>query len=285
VLEPPDGGELLRIVARVRIVEGALSVDYAGTHAQVAYPLNAVFGVTLSGVHYALRCVTGDDIPMNEGCFRPVEVVAPPGCLLNPRRPAPVGGGNVETSQRNADVMLRAFARLAPGRVPAQSSGTMGNVMAGGERDGGAVWALYETIGGGMGARPGSDGIDGIHTHMTNTLNTPVEALERSAPVRVTRYEFADGSGGAGEFRGGCGLIRGYLLTEGRATFSLLAERQRVAPEGAEGGGPGARGAHHLVRAGGEAEPLPAKCSVELVAGDEIVVRTPGGGGYGDAPG
>lgn len=281
VIEPPDGGDLLRLVARVRLAGGAMSVDYAGTHAQVPSPLNAVFGVTLSGVHYALRCMTGDDIPMNEGCFRAVTVSAPEGCLLNPRRPAPVGGGNVETSQRNADLLFRAFAELAPGRVPAQSAGTMANVMAGGERAGGVIWALYETIGGGMGARPGADGIDGIHTHMTNTLNTPVEALERSAPIRVTRYEFAEGSGGDGEFRGGCGLVRGFTLTEGTATFSLLAERHRVAPEGAAGGKPGARGAHALRRAGGEAESLPAKCSVELRAGDEIVVQTPGGGGYG----
>lgn len=282
VLEPPDGGALLRIAARVRIEAGALHVDYAGTHAQVAYPLNAVFGVTLSGVHYAVRCMTGDDIPMNDGCFRPVSVRAPAGCLLNPVRPAPVGGGNVETSQRNADVMLRAFSRLAPGRVPAQSSGTMANVMAGGVRDGGTAWAMYETIGGGMGARPGLDGIDGIHTHMTNTLNTPVEALERSAPLRITRYQFAEGTGGRGEYRGGCGLVRGFMLTEGSATFSLLAERQRVAPEGADGGGPGSCGVHALVRAGDVARPLPAKCTVRLEAGDEIVVQTPGGGGFGD---
>ena len=282
VLEPPDGGELLRLVARVRLAGGALLVDYAGTHAQVPYPLNAVYGVTLSGVHYAVRCLTGADIPMNDGCFRPVEVRAPEGCLLNPRRPAPVGGGNVETSQRNADLLLRAFALLAPGRVGAQSSGTMANVMAGGQRDDGTAWALYETIGGGMGARPGLDGIDGIHTHMTNTLNTPVEALERSAPILVTRYEFAEGTGGAGAARGGCGLVRGFRLTEGRAVFSLLAERQRVAPQGAAGGAPGTPGAHAMRREGGADEPLPAKCSVELVAGDEIVIRTPGGGGYGD---
>jgi N-methylhydantoinase B len=201
--------------------------------------------------------------------------------LLNPRRPAPVGGGNVETSQRNADVMLRAFAKIVPGRVPALSSGTMANVMAGGVRPDGSVWAFYETNGGGMGARPNGDGIDGIHTHMTNTRNTPVEALERTFPVRVTKYEFAPATGGAGHYRGGCGLERNFVLTEGRATVSLLAERQRVAPSGSAGGGDGTPGRHSCLRADGRLEELPAKGTVELAPGDELRVRTPGGGGYG----
>jgi N-methylhydantoinase B len=281
VLEPPDGSAFLTIRARVRVAGGTLAVDYTGTSEQVGYPLNAVYGVTLSGVYYVLRAMTDPTAPLDEGAFRPVEVSVPLGSLLNPLRPAPVGGGNVETSQRNADVMLRAFAKIVPGRVPALSSGTMSNVMAGGVRPGGRVWAFYETNGGGMGARPDGDGIDGIHTNMTNTLNTPVEALERAFPVRVTKYEFAPGTGGAGRYRGGCGLERNFVLTEGRATVSLLAERQRVAPSGAAGGGDGAPGRHSCLRADGHLEELPAKGTVELAPGDELRVRTPGGGGYG----
>ncbi len=281
VLEPPDGGPLLRITAHVRTRDGTLEVDYAGTSAQVDFPLNAVFGVTLSAVHYVIRAATDPTIPMNDGCFRPVRVSAPLGTLLNPRRPAPVGGGNVETSARNCDVMLRAFAELAPGRIPALSSGTMANVLVGGTARDGVPWAFYETIGGGMGARPDADGIDGIHTHMTNTLNTPIEALERYFPIRVTRYEFARDTAGAGRFRGGCGLVRSFTLLDGRATVSLLAERQRVAPSGIEGGGDGAPGAHAL-RRGGKRKKLGAKVTFPLEAGDEVIVQTPGGGGYGD---
>ena len=282
VLEPPDDGELISLVARVRTRDGTLEVDYDGTSAQVPYPLNAVFGVTLSGVHYAVRAATDSTIPMNDGCFRPVSVRAPLGTLLNPIRPAPVAGGNVETSQRNADVMLRAFAAMVPERMPALSSGTMANVMAGGTSAAGLTWAFYETNGGGMGGRPNADGIDGIHTNMTNTLNTPIEAIERYFPIRVTRYEFAPGTGGEGEYRGGCGLIRSLRLLEGTCTVSLLADRQRVAPSGSAGGGSGARGSHALAHPDGSREQLPAKGSLQLEPGDELIVQTPGGGGFGD---
>ncbi len=280
VLESPEG-PLVPIRARVRTHDGTLSVDFSGTAAQLPFPMNAVYGVTLSAVHYVIRAATDHTIPMNEGCFRPVEVHAPSGSLVNPKRPAPVGGGNVETAQRLCDVMLRAFAALAPDRMPALSSGTMANVMCGGVNSAGEAWAFYETIGGGMGARPDADGIDGIQTNMTNTLNTPVEALERYFPVRVTRYEFADETGGDGRFRGGCGLVRGFALTDGQARVSLLAERQRVAPSGACGGGDGAPGKHTLLREGSRTA-LPAKTTLELFPGDEFVVQTPGGGGYGD---
>lgn len=281
VLEPPGGGPLLEIVARVRVSDGTLAVDYAGTSPQVEFPLNAVFGVTLSAVHYVIRAATDATIPMNDGCFRPVRVSAPLGSILNPRRPAPVGGGNVETSARNCDVMLRAFALLAPERIPALSSGTMANVMLGGTALDGTPWAFYETIGGGMGARPCADGIDGIHTHMTNTLNTPVEALERYYPIRMTQYEFAPYTGGAGRFRGGCGLVRSFTLLTGHATLSLLAERARIAPSGAQGGGDGSPGVHALRRKG-KRKKLAAKTTLRIEAGDEVIVQTPGGGGYGD---
>lgn len=279
-LEGIDDERLLRIRLRIELRGGEAHLDYTGTCEQVAYPLNAVYGVTLSGVHYALRAVTDPTIPMNEGCFRPVNVHVPEGTLLNPRRPAPVAAGNVETSTRNADVVLRALAKAAPDRVPAASGGTMSNVLLGGARSDGRVWAFYETNGCGMGARPTSDGISGIQCHMTNTMNTPIEAIEREFPLRVTQYELAYGTGGTGRHRGGDGLIRAIQLTDGTAHVSLLADRHRIAPPGAHGGSAGACGAHAIVR-NGERVALPAKVSVTLRAGETLVVQTPGGGGYG----
>jgi len=282
VLEPPDGGALLHLRACVRTSDGTIEVDFSGTSLQVPFPVNAVLGVTLSGIHYVIRAATDPTIPMNDGCFRPVSISVPEGTLLNPRRPAPVGAGNVETAQRICDVMLRAFERLSPEKMPALSSGTMGNIGMGGATSDGTPWAFYETIGGGMGARPNADGIDGIHTHMTNTLNTPIEAMERYFPIRMTRYEFAPGTAGDGAFRGGCGLFRSFQLLEGRAQASLLAERHRVAPSGAQGGRDGTPGRHLLRSADGEERVIPAKVTIDLQPGDEIVVQTPGGGGYGD---
>ncbi len=281
VLENLDGAPSLRIVLRLELRNGDAKLDYTGTCAQVPYPLNAVFGVTLSGVYYALRAVTDPAIPMNEGCFRPVEVFAPEGTLLNPRRPAPVAGGNVETSTRNADVVLQALAQAAPQRVPACSGGTMSNVLLGGVRRDGRSWAFYETNGCGMGARPSSDGLSGIQCHMTNTLNTPIEAIEHEFPLRVTRYELADGTGGAGAYRGGDGLIRAIELVEGTCEASLLADRHTVQPPGALGGESGARGKHTLVHDRREIA-LAAKTSFSLEPGDTLIVQTPGGGGYGD---
>jgi N-methylhydantoinase B len=270
------------IVLRVRLVKSGetLSLDYTGTCAQVESPLNAVYGVTLSGAYYAIRATTDPRIPMNAGSFRPVEIRVPEGTLLNPRRPAAVSGGNVETSMRNADLVLGALARLAPGRLPAQSGGSMNNVMIGGLDAQGRSWAFYETNGCGMGARPDADGIDGIHVHMTNTLNTPIEAIERAMPLVICAYEFAEGSSGDGRFRGGSGLVRAFALREGRATASLLAERHSVRPKGVEGGDDGATGGHYLVSEGDLTE-LPAKTTVALEAGDAIIVRTAGGGGFG----
>jgi len=285
VLEPPGDGELLHLRARVRTRDGTIDVDFEGTDPQVPFPVNAVLGVTLSGVHYVIRAATDPTIPMNEGCFRPVEARAPLGSLLNPRRPAPVAGGNVETAQRICDVMLRAFAQLAPDNMPALSNGTMSNVMCGGQTSDGTAWAFYETNGGGMGARPNADGIDGIHTHMTNTLNTPIEAMERYLPIRMTRYEFEPDTGGDGTYRGGTALVRSFELLEGSARLSLLAERQRVAPSGAQGGEDGACGKHTLRHADGTERVLPAKTTVDLQPGDEVIVQTPGGGGYGDPSG
>jgi N-methylhydantoinase B len=279
-----DRGGEPSIVLRLRLVKAGdrARLDYAGTSAQTTLPLNAVYGVTLSGVYYALRALTDPTIPMNEGVFRPIEISVPEGTLLHPRRPAPVSGGNVETSMRNADLVLAAFAVLAPERVPAQSGGSMNNVIMGGIDAGGKAWSFYETNGCGMGARPNADGIDGIHAHMTNTLNTPIEALEREFPLRVTRYEFAEGSGGVGRYRGGAGLIRGLQLRDGSATVSLLADRHRVAPRGACGGGDGATGVHTLER-DGVRRVVAAKTTFVLEPGDTIEIVTAGGGGYGVA--
>ncbi len=279
-LEDAAGRASIAIVLRMELRDGSARFDYTGTSEQVAAPLNAVFGVTISGVHYALRAVTDPTIPMNEGCFRPVEIFAPEGTLLNPRRPAPVSGGNVETSTRNADVVLQALAKAAPERVPASSGGTMSNVMLGGTRPDGTTWAFYETNGCGMGARPTADGLDAIQCHMTNTLNTPIEAIEREFPLRVVRYEIAEGTGGDGRRRGGNGLIRSLELVEGSAQATLLADRHTLAPPGAEGGLPGACGRHALVRDGTEST-VPAKTSLSLEPGDVLTIQTPGGGGYG----
>jgi N-methylhydantoinase B len=279
-LEDAQGEPRIAIALTLELRDGAARIDYTGTSPQLSLPLNAVFGVTLSGVHYALRAVTDPTIPMNDGCFRPVEVFAPEGSLLNPRRPAPVSGGNVETSMRNADVVLQALAAAAPGRVPACSGGTMSNVMLGGKWPDGRTWAFYETNGCGMGARPDRDGIDAIHVHMTNTLNTPIEAIEREYPLRVTRYEIAEGTGGGGRRRGGNGLIRSIELVEGSAHATLLADRHTRKPPGAAGGESGGCGRHSLTRDGVQC-PLRAKTMLELQPNDVLTIQTPGGGGYG----
>lgn len=281
VLEDREGAPSIDLALRLTLRDGTAHFNYDGTAAQLAFPMNAVYGVTLSGVYYALRAVTDPTIPMNEGCFRPVSVDVPQGTLLNPLRPAPVGGGNVETSTRNADLVLGALAQAAPQRVPAASGGTMSNVMLGGTRAGGSTWAFYETNGCGMGARPTMDGIDGVQCHMTNTLNTPIEAIEREFPLRIVRYEFAEGTGGRGRYRGGNGLIRAIQLTDGTARASLLAERHAVQPRGAHGGGNGACGQHTVIDATGVEKRTGAKATFAFAPGETIVVQTPGGGGYG----
>ncbi len=281
VLEDADGVPSIVLKLRLEKRGDRVSLDYAGTSSQLPLPLNAVLGVTLSGIYYALRAAIASTIPMNEGAFAPVEVRVPEGSLLNPYRPAPVSGGNVETSMRNADLVLAALAALAPGRIPAQSGGSMNNVMMGGRDASGRAWSFYETNGCGMGARPDADGIDAIHAHMTNTLNTPIEVIERSFPLRVTRYEFAEETAGSGRFRGGHGLVRSIELTEGTATVSLLAERHVVKPRGTGGGGDGACGKHERIARDGTRETLPAKTTFALEPGDGISISTAGGGGFG----
>jgi N-methylhydantoinase B len=273
-LEAPDGRDLV-LRARVTISREGIVVDYTGTNPQVESPLNAVYGVTLSGVYFVVRTLAGDDIPANHGAFASIRVIAPEGCLLNPTYPHPVGGGNVETSQRNADLLFKALSKAVPKKCPAASGGSMNNVMAGGPS-----WAFYETIGVGLGAKAGLDGIDGIQSNMTNTMNTPVEEVERGLPLMVTRYEFREDSSGPGEFRGGSGIIRRYRSLNPSATFTILSERERHSPWGLFGGGDGARTKVVLVRRG-SAKRVPSKGTYVLHEGDEIEIHTAGGGGYG----
>ncbi len=255
-------------------------VDFSGTAAQVRGSVNTVYAVTLSAVLYVFRALMGLDIPANSGCLAPLRVIAPEGTVVNARHPAAVAGGNVETSQRLVDVLLGALAQAAPERVPAASQGTMNNVVIGGwdpERQ--KAYTYYETIGGGMGAGPAAPGADAIQCHMTNTLNTPIEALEFAYPFRVRRYEIRRGSGGAGLQRGGHGLRREFELLH-EAQVTLLTERRRLAPYGLAGGQPGQVGRNTVIRAGQEIE-LPAKITLTLQAGEVLCIETPGGGGYG----
>lgn len=272
--------EPAEIVVTITIEGDQAIVDFSGTSPQRRGSINAVYAITLSATLYAFRCLLGEDVPTNSGCLRPIRVVAPEGTVVNARPPAAVAGGNVETSQRITDVLLGALAQAAPDRVPAASQGTMNNLTIGGWDPGrGQPFAYYETIAGGMGARPGKHGADAIHTHMTNTLNTPVEALEYAYPLRVQRYEIRRGSGGAGQWRGGDGVRRDIeLLADAQVT--LLTERRVFAPYGLAGGQPGRPGRNVLIRDGEEQE-LAGKTTLAAKAGDVVSVQTPGGGGWG----
>jgi N-methylhydantoinase B len=274
------GQEPVPISVTVTVSGDEAMVDFTGSAPQQRGSVNAVYAITLSAIYYVFRCMLGLDVPNNSGCLAPIRVIAPKGTVVNATRPAPVAGGNVETSQRITDVLLGALARACPDKVPAASQGTMNNVTIGGWDAGrGRPFAYYETIGGGMGARPGRAGVPAIHTHMTNTLNTPVEALEYAYPLRVARYEIRRGSGGPGQFAGGDGIRRDIeVLAEAQA--SLITERRRRRPFGLAGGKPGVPGENVLIRAGVE-QPLPGKGSFELQPGDVLSLRTPGGGGYG----
>jgi N-methylhydantoinase B len=243
--------------------------------------LNAVIAIAQSACYYVVRCLVGDDVPMNEGCFAPVHVVAPDNCVVNARAPAAVAGGNVETSQRITDVVLGALAQALPDRIPAASQGTMNNLTIGGQRDDGTPYAYYETIAGGMGASAACDGLSGVQVHMTNTLNTPIEALEMAFPFRLARYALRADSGGAGRRRGGDGIVREYVFTA-PATVTMLSERRAVAPWGLAGGAPGAAGRNLLIHADGRSEELPSKFSRRLAPGDRLRIETPGGGGWGE---
>jgi N-methylhydantoinase B len=261
----------------------SVTVNFAGSSTQVESSINAVYAITYSAVYYVFRCLLREDAPATAGLMRPVTVIAPEGSIVNARLPGPVAGGNVETSQRIVDVLLRALAKAMPGRIPAASSGTMSNLTIGAvDPLTGRSFAYYETIAGGMGARPDADGVSGIHTHMTNSLNTPVEALEYAYPLRVRSYGYRAGSRGPGEFRGGDGIVR-EIEVLGDAQVTLLADRRVFPPYGLQGGGDGAVGRAVLISGDSERE-LEGKCSLAVKAGDVIRVETPGGGGWGVIP-
>lgn len=260
---------------------GAATIDFAGSAAQVPGSINAVFAITWSAVFYVFRCLVAEDVPATAGLMAPITVKAAEGSVLNARPPAAVAGGNVETSQRIVDVLFRALARAIPNSIPAASSGTMNNLTIGGiDPRTGAPFAYYETIAGGMGGRPGAAGVSGIHTHMTNSLNTPVEALEFFYPFRVRRYAYRTGSGGKGRYPGGDGLVREIeLLAPSQVT--ILSDRRKSAPYGLAGGASGQPGRNLMQRRNGRRQELPGKCNVSAEPGDILRVETPGGGGWG----
>jgi N-methylhydantoinase B/oxoprolinase/acetone carboxylase alpha subunit len=276
----PDQQHPATVAVAVTVAGDEVEVDFTGSAPQARGNVNAVEAVTVSAVSYALRSAVDPTIPANGGAMRPVRVVAPPGTIVAARPPAAVGAGNVEVSQRVADVCLAALAGPCGPRVPAAGQGTMNNLLVGG-----AGWVYYETVAGGQGGRPTAAGMSGVHTGMTNTRNTPIEALERAFPLRVLRYRLRAGSGGAGRHPGGEGIERDLQVLEA-VTVSLITERRASSPPGLAGGGPGAPGENWLLPGGDEAraERLADKCTVHLAPGDVLRMLTPGGGGWGEVP-
>jgi N-methylhydantoinase B len=258
-----------------------VNVDFTDSDPQVEGSVNAVEAITYSACFYVFRCLLAEDVPATAGLMRPVHVIAPEGTIVNARPPAAVAGGNVETSQRIVDVLLRALAQAITDRIPAAASGTMNNLTIGGvDPRTGEPFAYYETIAGGMGARPTKPGVSGVHTHMTNSLNTPAEALEYAYPLRVRRYSLRPGGGGAGKHRGGDGIIREIeVLTDCEVT--LLSDRRTRGPWGLAGGQAGSPGKASVIREGGSIEEMPGKFSTRLRKGDRIRIESPGGGGWG----
>ena len=261
----------VRIKVRITIKGERALVDFTGSAPQVAGPINAVEAITVSAVSYVFRCLVGGEVPASAGLMEPIEVIAPSGTVVNANPPASVAGGNVETSQRIVDTLFRALTQGLPDRIPAASQGTMNNLTIGGIDRNGLEFSYYETVAGGMGARPTADGMSGVHTHMTNSLNTPAEALEYAYPLRVREYRLRKGSGGAGKWRGGDGVVR-EIETLVPARMSLLCDRRKRGPYGLFGGKDGAVGKNGK---------FPSKGSHNLKAGDRIRIETPGGGGWG----
>src|ERR1700736_6797682 len=259
-----------------------VAIDFTGTDPQVQGGVNAVEAITYSACFYVFRCLLREDVPATSGLMRPIRLIAPLGTVVNARSPAAVAGGNVETSQRIVDVLLRALAQAIPHRIPAAASGTMNNLTIGGiDPRTGEPFAYYETIAGGMGARPTKPGISGVHTHMTNSLNTPAEALEYSYPLRVRQYSLRPGSGGQGKQSGGDGIVREIeMLTDAEVT--LLSDRRLRGPWGLAGGDDGAPGNASVIRRDGSVEKLPGKFNLRLRPGERIRIESPGGGGWGN---
>ncbi|MGB9729337.1 MAG: hydantoinase B/oxoprolinase family protein [Thermoprotei archaeon] len=266
----------LNIKVKLKFMDHII-VDFTGTHEQVDAPLNAVLGVTYSATSFAIRSIMNRDIPTNDGFYNLIRIIAPEGTILNPRKPAAVGGGNLETSQRVADTVLLALSKALPWKIPAAGSGTMMNVMMGGMHQG-KYWSYYETIGGGSGGRPNKPGVSGVHVNMTNTLNTPIEIAERYYPLLFTKYTIREGSGGEGKFKGGDGIIRAFKVLS-PTRLSILSDRFKLGPWGLEGGKNGSPGKVKILS--DHEKEMPSKFTVELKIGDEVIIETPGGGGYG----
>ncbi len=278
-----DDGESddpIPIQVTIKIKGDHASIDFTGSSPQVRGAINAVEAITVSAVYYVFRCLIKSSVPASAGILNPIKVLAPLGTIVNAQMPAPVAGGNVETSQRIVDVLLKALAQAIPGLIPAASQGTMNNLTIGGwDSKRNREFAYYETIAGGMGARPDSDGMSAVHTHMTNSLNTPVEALEYAYPLRVRQYAIRRGSGGKGKLNGGDGIIREIEILDD-AQVTLLSDRRKTAPYGLKNGQSGAVGEAEFV-SGKKRMKLKSKGSLPAKAGDRILIRTPGGGAIG----
>ena len=269
---------LLRVGVTIKGAQA--TVDFSGSAPQVKGPINAVAAITVSAVSYVFRCLLEGDVPASAGLMEPITVVEPSGTVVNAVHPASVAGGNVETSQRTVDVLFKALSQALPDRIPAASQGTMNNLTIGGiDARTGKEFSYYETVAGGMGARPRSAGMNAVHTHMTNSLNTPAEALEYAYPLRVREYRIRKGSGGKGKYEGGAGVVR-EIETLVPARMSLLSDRRKTAPYGLQGGGEGEVGKAAII-SDGKARSISSKGTWELEAGDRVRIETPGGGGIG----
>jgi N-methylhydantoinase B/oxoprolinase/acetone carboxylase alpha subunit len=271
----------VKIGVRIDIRGDQAILDFSASSAQVSGGVNANFAVTCSAILYVFRCLVEEDIPFNTGLMRPLKILAPVGSVVNAQHPAATAGGNVETSQRIVDVLLGALSIAIPEKIPAASSGTMNNVAFGGyDPEKKSRFTYYETIGGGMGACPRRDGLSGVHTHMTNSLNTPLEALENYLPMRIRRYALRKSSGGAGKFKGGEGIIREYQFFV-PTQVSILSERRKFSPYGVLGGREGKKGKNVLILQSGGKKNLGSKVNLKVQPGDILHIETPGGGGYG----
>ncbi len=273
------GNENIKIKVKIKVEKEKVIVDFSESSPQTDGVINAVRSITVSAVYYVFRCLMPEDAPTNEGCFKPIEIITKKGTVVDAEFPSAVAGGNVETSQRIVDAVLGALSKALPDIIPSASQGTMNNVAIGGiDPRTGKRFTYYETIGGGMGAWKGGDGESAVHSHMTNTMNTPVEALEHSYPFLVKEYSIRKNSGGEGKYRGGDGIVREIeVLTDVEVT--VISERRRIPPYGLFGGKPGRTGRNVIIRNGKEEE-MGGKFTARLKRGERLRIETPGGGGY-----
>jgi N-methylhydantoinase B len=274
------GAKKIKLAVKVTVGRERLKIDFNGSSEQSRGNINSPYSVSLSSVYYVLRCITDPTVPPNHGCYKPVEVVIPKGTVLNPKEGAAVSAGNVETSQRIVDLLLLAFSKALPDKIPAQSQGSMNNILIGGQIKAGDFFSYYETIAGGEGALPYRNGQNGIHTHMTTTPNTPIEALELGYPLRVESYKLIANSGGKGLFTGGMGVKRSIRILTGNSVLSLQSDRRKIAPKGLKGGENGKKGKNYIKR-NQKKIGLPSKVTSALQKDDLVVIETPGGAGWG----